>query len=204
MKIIQKEIIGFFIFVLLFVCFVNSEPSDPSRGRNLMLQYGKYSHFIQFNKSKYKLEWGNNGIKNISESKFDSIDIWKCYLDTETTEFTFLYIKSGSDTWRLVILPLNKKSNEIIYWNTLGLDLKNKTIIYEYGVKDSMLIIENFINKKRMAIGKDFTPCQSSFPHYCIDSLVFLNNNLKFQWVTPHKFDKNNKIEFKKYLINLQ
>ncbi len=77
-------------------------------------------------------------------------------------------------------------------------------IIMENLSEDSILIVEKFITGKRMIMGKGFIPCQSDFPHDCIDSSDFLNNDLQFYWITPDKYNEDGKIEFKKFKIKLQ
>ena len=77
-------------------------------------------------------------------------------------------------------------------------------IIMENLSEDSILIVEKFITGKRMIMGKGFIPCQSDFPHDCIDSSGFLNNDLQFYWITPDKYNEDGKIEFKKFKIKLQ
>jgi hypothetical protein len=191
-----------FAALLLFIaCLANSEPSP---GGTVILTYGDFSRFVKFNDMEYKLEWGKNNVRNISFSTFDTADILHCTLVTETGEFTVLKIGEGAGGKKSIILPLTRTSREIQYHNAICVDLETTTIILENPSEDSALIIENFINKKKIAVGKGLVPCQSGFPHDCIDSLVFYKNNLSFYWITPDKHHKEKKIEFKKFKINLK
>jgi hypothetical protein len=153
---------------------------------------------------KYKLEWGKNDIRNISFATFDSSEILRCNLVTESDEFTVLKIAKDTGTRKSIILPLTRKSQEIQYHNAICVDLEDNTIILENLSQDSILIVENFINKKRIVLGKGFIPCQSGSPHDCIDSLIFYKNDLIFKWVTPCKRCNDRKIELKKFKIRLK
>jgi|WetSurMetagenome_2_1015567.scaffolds.fasta_scaffold234850_1 hypothetical protein len=178
--------------------------SAPSHGGALNLKYGEYCQFVKTDETVYKLEWGKNDIRNLSVMTFDTSEISQCNLVAETDEFVVLKIAGRAGTRKSIIMPLTRKSPEIHYNNAICVDLENKLIIIENPSKDSVLIVEDFINKKKMVIGKGFIPCRDSFPHKCIDSLVFNSNNLSFRWITPDKRQKDKKIEFKEFKINLQ
>lgn len=191
------------LFALLFLVPFSANSALPPGGE-LILHYGDYCQFVKINEMEYTLEWGKNNIKNISLLTFDTMEIRKCTLVMETDEFTVLKITEGPGTKKSIILPLNLKSREIIYQNALCVDLDAKTIILENAAQDTVLIVENFITKKKMVLGKDFIPCRSGFPRDCLDSLVFYNNKLTFKWITPDKHSKDKKIERKKFKISLK
>jgi hypothetical protein len=190
------------LFVLLFLIpvLVHSELPDST----LNLQFGDYVHFLKINEMEYRLEWGKNSIRNVSVSTFDSSDILNCKLVTESNEFSVVKIDGDTATRKSIILPLNMKSPEIVYKNAICIDLESQTIIVEHPSQDSILIVENFINKKKKVLGNKLIPCQTGFAHDCLDSLTFYGNKLSFKWVTPHKNSVDKKAEQKRYKINLR
>jgi hypothetical protein len=188
-----------FTLFLLIPFLANSEP--PS-GNALILRYGYYCQFIKVSETEYKLEWGKDSIRNISLSAFDTSEILKCALVAETNDFTVLKINGGIANRKSLILPLNSKSREILYQNAICVDLEDTTILIENPSPDSVLIVENFINKKKIVLGKGFIPCRSGSVRDCIDSLFFYNNDLMFNWITPCKKCKDRKIERKKIKID--
>jgi hypothetical protein len=190
------------MFALLFLipAFTYSEPPD----NKLNLQFGDFARFFKINEMSYRLEWGKNTIRNVSELIFDTTDIMNCRLATGSDEFTVLKIDGDTGVRKSIILPLNMKSPEIVYKNAICIDLENTTIIIEHPSQDSVLIVENFVNKKKMVLGKNFIPCQTGFAHDCLDSLIFYDNKLSFKWVTPDKYTVDKKVELKRYKIKLK
>jgi hypothetical protein len=200
---IEKKYTRSSLFALLFLIPVlaHSEPSDSK----LNLQFGYFAHFFKLsNEMAYRLEWGKDTIRNISVLTFDTTDIINCRLVTESDEFIVLKIDGDTGTRKSIILPLNMKSREIEYKNAICIDLENQTIIIEYPSQDSVLIVENFINKKKMMLGKNFIPCKTGFAHDCLDSLIFYGNKLSFKWVTPDKYTVDKKVGLKRFKINLR
>jgi hypothetical protein len=188
--------------LLLLVPFLAN--SEPPSGDTLILHYGDHCHFIKVNEAEYKLEWGKDSTRNISFSTFDTSEIARCALVAETDEFAVLKISGGTGNKKSIILPLNSKSREIQYQNAICVDLEDTTILLENPSKDSVLVVENFINKKKVVLGKGFIPCRSVSVHDCIDSLVMYKNELMFRWITPCKQCKDRKGERKKFRIDLR
>jgi hypothetical protein len=168
------------------------------------LHFGEYVHVRQVNEKEYKFEWGKNGIQNISELSFDSSEIHHYMLATESKDFVVIRNDNDSGIRRSIILPLSMKSREIIYENAICIDLVSQTIICEHPSQDTVLIIENFINKKKMVLGNNLLPCESGFAHDCLDSLILYQNKLSFKWITPQKLAADKKIELKRYKIRLK
>jgi hypothetical protein len=168
------------------------------------LQFGENVRVQQVNAKGYKFEWGKNDIRNISELSFDSAEIHHSMIATESDDFVVLKNDVDTGTRRSIILPLNMKSTEIIYENAICIDLENQTIISEVCSQDTVLIIENFINKKKMVLGKNFIPCETGFAHDCLDSLIFYDKRLSFKWITPFKNSVSKNIEMKRYKVRLK
>jgi hypothetical protein len=190
------------LFVLLFLIAISTNSEPPENTLNL--QYGDHCHFFKINETEYRLEWGKNNIRNSSFSTFDSSDILKCNLVTETEEYTVLRLDKDTLIRKSIILPLNSKSQEIQYQNAICADFENRTIILEHTSQDTVLFVENFVTKKKMVLGKGFVPCQSGYAHDCLDSLVFHDNKLIFKWVTPDKHQKDRMVELKRFKIRLR
>ena len=70
--------------------------------------------------------------------------------------------------------------------------------------QDTILIVENFINKKKKVLGHNLIPCQNGYAHDCLDSLVFYDNKRSFKWVTPNKHSIEKDVKLKRYSINLK
>lgn len=199
---IENKYLNYRLLALLFLIpvFAYSEPF----GDTLNVQLGDFVHFFKINEMAYRLEWGKNNIRNVSELIFDTAEIKNCRLVTESDEFSVLKIDGDTGTRKSIILPLNMKSHEIVYKNAISIDLETQTIIIEIPSQDTVLIVENFINKKKMVAGNHFSPCQTGFAHDCLDSLVFYDNKLSFKWVTPDKHAVDKKVELKRFKINLK
>jgi hypothetical protein len=191
---------GLFAILLLIPALLHSELPDS----NIHSQFGENVHVMQVSESIYKFEWGKNGIRNVSELSFDSSEIQNSMLVTESDNFAV--VKNGNDTGagRSIILPLNMNSSEIVYKNAICIDLEKQTIICEFPSQDTVLIVENFINKKKMVLGKNFIPCQTGFARDCLDSLIFVDNRLSFKWITPLKNSVNKNVVLKRYKIRLK
>jgi hypothetical protein len=202
MKSKRRITIRSILVPLLVVAF--SANSEVHSDNKLTLKYSDFSHFVRISEKEYKLEWGKDTIRNRSFRTFDSSEVVSCRLVTETDEFTILKINGKTGSGISLFLPLDRKSQEIQYQNALCIDLENRMIIIENSSRDSILIVENFLTKKRVVLGKDFIPCRSKTPYDCIDSLFFYNNKLRFQWITPDKQYKDRKIELKKFKIRLK
>lgn len=202
MKSKRRTIIKNILALLFLIAF--SAGSEPLPGNKLILKHGNFCRFFKINEKEYKLEWGKKNIRNISSRNFKSSEILKCNLVLETSEFTILKISESPGTRKSIILPLNRTSQEIQYQNALCVDPENRLIIIEKASQDSILIVENFSNGKKIVLGKDFIPCRSDSPHDCIDSLSFYDNDLLFHWITPDKQHKDKKVELKKFRINLK
>jgi hypothetical protein len=191
----------FLALLIIIPALAHSELS----GDTLNLQFGDFAHFLKINEEMtYRLEWRKNGIQNVSDLTFDTIEIKNCRLAIESDEFVVLKIDGDTGIRKSMILPLIIKSHEIVYKNAISIDLETQTIIIENPSQDTVMIVENFINKKKMVIGKHFSPCQTGFAHDCLDSLVFYDNKLSFKWVTPDKHAVDKKVELKRFKINLR
>jgi hypothetical protein len=167
------------------------------------LQFGEFVHALHVNENRYQLVWGKNGFRNISAMSYDSNELRNARLVTESNDFAVIKIDGDPVIRKSIILPLNMKSAEIIYKNAICIDLETQTIISELPSQDTVLIAENFINKKKMILD-NLIPCQSGSAHDCLDSLVLNKNRLSFKWITPQKHSVDKKVELKRFKIRLK
>lgn len=164
-----------------------------------------YYQFVFATDTTSFIKWGNDKFTNTSYQEIDNylLDKDKIILDWATKEFIVLKHNSGSDTWQHIVLQLKPKQEPIFYENSLAFDRENGLVVYEFpSVKDTILIVENIITKRKKYLGKNWTKCSSALHHYCIDSISINNQELYLEWVTPNYIDKPNKKEIKK--INLK
>lgn len=190
----MKTIIFLTNYLVLVNCFLNPinkeinkqfsnvtiEKQDTSKA--VKLTNGIFYRFIFIDSFKYKIEWGKDrGISKISRDTFALSGTGVFYLVNFNSEVIILQQNCGLKCKYTVILPLKSKQQEEAYLFTLAIDPKSNLIAYLPEDQKNFVIVENYINGKKIAVREDDL-CRAATPGECIDSCYFERSELLIKW----------------------
>ena len=165
-----------------------------------------YYRFVKGSMSSSFINWGNKDFETtIWTPPIDnSVLNDKVSLDWYNDKYIVLKMRTGSDTWYSIFLPLIKDAKELWFFNSLAVDKTSGIIVYPNKKNaDTTLIIENIQTGQKQFTGIGWEKCSSAFIQYCIDSISISKKTLYIEWTTPNYIDKPNRKEVKRIKITI-
>ena len=132
---------------------------------------------IPYTDSTCKIEWTTEKFDRKTNSDFHFHIARHFESVWDNLKFKSIRTHTGSDSWFEIYLPLDTNKSEIIIENPLARD-RGKSLIVSEGLGDTLVFITNLVTKERKAILEKEFKCESTFWHYCIDSISINNSEL--------------------------